>query len=451
MIRRRTIRSAAPAICTLVVVAASLAASATPSTAISGDPDQPVYRPAYEYPVLDEIREAREAHQAERDSLKRLVDKRYEQEAEEEEEEERELRLDWSGIDKPPGPDAFASAFHFPPVPQYATGTCWAFCSTSFFESEACRRTGRQLKLSEMWTVYWEWVEKARRFVREYSHSKVSSGSLCQATREIYRQYGTVPAEAYPGILTADGRHDHSLMTAELRSYLAWVEENDFWDEEKVIDYVRSVMNRHMGIPPRTIDFEGKTFMPRTFLSGVLKLNMEDYVEIVSTMREPFVEWIRFDVYDNWRRREDFLNLPLDDFYRVIRTSVAEGYTVTIGGDVSEPGVDGMEDAAVVPSFDIPAQYIDQGSREFRIYNRTTTDDHGVHVVGFLRHGGRDWFLGKDSNRSSRLGQFAGYYFFDGDYIRLKMLSCMVHRDRLAGLLPDEPPPERRGDAPDER
>ncbi len=165
---------------------------------------------------------------------------------------------------------------------------------------------------------------------------------------------------------------------------------------------------------------------------------MDEYVNIVSTMAEPFGQWIMLDVHDNWRRNEDYLNLPLDRFYSVIRSAVASGYTVTCGGDTSEPGVDGMEDAAIIPSWDIPAAYIDQSSRELRIVNGTTSDDHGVHLVGFLPHGGRDWFLAKDSNRSSRLGAFKGYYFYDGDFIRLKALTCMVHHDRLEGLLSGE-------------
>jgi len=61
--------------------------------------------------------------------------------------------------------------------------------------------------------------------------------------------------------------------------------------------------------------------------------------------------------------------------------------------------------------------------------------------VGYVRHGGQDWFLVKDSNRSSRYGRFKGYYFYSGDYIRLKMLSGMVHKDLLAGMLPAKPAP----------
>ena len=77
---------------------------------------------------------------------------------------------------------------------------------------------------------------------------------------------------------------------------------------------------------------------------------------------------------------------------------------------------------------------INQGSREHRIVNGETGDDHGVHLVGFTREGGRDWFLVKDSNRSSRLGEHKGYYMWSGDYVKLKMLAFTVHRDRLQGL-----------------
>lgn len=410
------------------------------SPAWAGDhPDPPVYKPAYKFPIFDEMEQARKAKQAEIDSLQKLVDDRYEAEDKQEKNDKRSLRLDWSRIRKPPSPDAFHPAFHFPPVRQYATGTCWSFSSTSYFESEVARRTGRKLKLSEMWTVYWEYVEKARRYVREYGHSEFSEGGEDLGTREIYRQYGIVPAASYPGVLESTGRHDHNRLSRELRDYLDWVKEQKYWDEEKVLAYVREILDSHLGRPPESVAFEGQTHTPRQFLTDVLRLDPDEYVDVVSTLKEPFGTWIVYDFPDNWRRARTCLNLPLEAFYRVVRDAVRDGHTVALGGDNSEPGMDGAEDAAVVPSWDIPREAIDQASRELRIYNGTTGDDHGIHAVGFLRHGGRDWFLIKDSGSGAQLGTFPGYYFFDGDYIRLKMLSAMAHRDRLKGLLP--PPP----------
>ena len=44
-----------------------------------------------------------------------------------------------------------------PPVAQYLTGTCWSFSTTSFYESEIKRLSGKEIKLSEMWTAYCEY------------------------------------------------------------------------------------------------------------------------------------------------------------------------------------------------------------------------------------------------------------------------------------------------------
>jgi bleomycin hydrolase len=92
-------------------------------------------------------------------------------------------------------------------------------------------------------------------------------------------------------------------------------------------------------------------------------------------------------------------------------------------------------DVAIVPSFDIPSEYIDESARQFRFSNKTTTDDHGIHLVGFLNKDGKDWYLIKDSGSGSRDGQNKGYYFYHEDYVKLKMLSFMAHKDAVKDLL----------------
>ncbi len=421
-----------PLLAIAVLAVGSAAAGPAPSDPVK--PGGALYKPAYKYPILDRIEATRDSLEAIRDSLQGTVDKRYKDDAKRQDKEELSLRMDWRAVKRPAGPEAFKAPFHFPPVAQYMTGTCWAFSSTSFFESEVARQTGRRVKLSEMWTVYWEYVEKARRFLREYGHSPIVEGSEEDATPAIYKLYGVVPAEAYAGVPRPDALHDHGPLQHELHGYLEWVKTNRLWDEAVNLAAVRAILDKHLGRPPETFAFEGKTYDPKGFLVEVLKLNPDDYVSCISTMKEPYGPGALLDVPDNWRRKHDYVNLPLADFYRVIKTALQAGYTVSIGGDVSEPGMDGLEGAAVVPAWDIPAQYIDQAAREYRIENGATGDDHGVHAVGFLREGGRDWLLIKDSNRSSRLGQFKGYYFYDGDYVRLKMLSFLVHKDRMAGI-----------------
>ena len=119
----------------------------------------------------------------------------------------------------------------------------------------------------------------------------------------------------------------------------------------------------------------------------------------------------------------------------VLASALDGGFSVAMGGDVSAPGHYGAQDIAFVPSFDIPRELIDQSSREHRIVNETTFDDHAIHCVGHLREGDEEWFLIKDSWRSSELGRHNGYYMYREDYVRLKMLTLTMHKDAVAELL----------------
>ena len=111
------------------------------------------------------------------------------------------------------------------------------------------------------------------------------------------------------------------------------------------------------------------------------------------------------------------------------------GYTLALGGDTSEPGYEGHTGVAIVPSFDIPSSYIDENARQFRFKNQTTTDDHGIHLVGFTTIGGKDWYLIKDSGAGSRNNAHPGYYFYHEDYVKLKMMGFTVHKDMVNDVL----------------
>ena len=394
-----------------------------------------VYRPHNKYPVLDEMTKAYEARRAARDSVRKMVDDRYAAEAKAKKDAKQVLRVDWSEVEAPSGPDDFTRLWHNPPVPQFYTGTCWAFSSVSFMESEAHRIAGVDVKLSEMWVVYWEYVEKARSYLQEYGHTPVDEGGESDGTLAIYAKYGAMPLSAYKGVLYEDGRHDHRELIDELKGYLKWVLDSGDIDIERNLECVRGILDSYLGPVPDSCRYEGRTYGPREFLHEVLQLNPADYVSCVSRMNAPFGTRVLLDVHDNWRRNDNYLNLSLDDFMGTINKALDEGYTMAIGGDNSEPGMDGLHDKAIIPRWDIPAEFIDQASREMRIENGTTGDDHGVHLVGRTTVDGRYWYLIKDSNRSSRLGKYKGYYMWREDYIKLKMLSFTVHKDVLGDLL----------------
>jgi bleomycin hydrolase len=425
---------------TLALLAAAAASAQAPSPAPTPVGDQVVYQPKYRDPVIKEMEDADEARAKAADEATDAIRDRQKQQRDAGQKTETTLRFDMSRIDKPASPQVFNAPFHFAPVAQYLTGTCWSFSTTSFYESEIARLTGQRIKLSELHTVYWEYVEKMRRYVRERGDSAIAEGSESNAVNRIWRQYGVVPAEAYSGVLAADGRHDHSRLIERLGNLAAWLNEHDEWDEELAIGMTRAILDREFGPPPVSLTWQGATYTPTEFLAKVLRLDLDAYVEVMSTLSLPFYKLGEFKVPDNWWHDASYHNVPLEEWYAGIRRATALGMTVAIGGDVSEPGLNGFEDAAIVPSFDIPSDRIDQSAREFRFENGTSSDDHGIHLVGMTRVGDHDWFLIKDSGRSSRWGKHEGYYFYRDDFVRLKMLTY-THRDAVADILVKFPQP----------
>ena len=224
-----------------------------------------------------------------------------------------------------------------------------------------------------------------------------------------------------------------------MKSYLGSLKVSSAWDEETAIATIKSIMNHYMGEPPTEILVEGKNINPIQYLNNVIRIDPDDYVDILSYKQEPFYQHVEYKVPDNWWYNSDYCNVPLDIFMITLKKVVANGYTVSIGGDVSEAGFDRKTQCAIVPDFDIPAAYINDDARQFRFSNQTTTDDHGMHLVGNLLKDGKEWFLIKDSGSGSRnndpdAGEF-GYYFFSEDYIKLKMMDFMVHKDAVKDLL----------------
>lgn len=419
-----------------MLLPAALAAQTPPP---AGARDRAAYVPYVPDPVLAEIEKAAEksAEEAQAATDKILADAKAKAKAEKE--ARQVLRVDLKGLKRPRGAADFkVQGWHFAPVAQYMTGTCWSFSTTSYYESEIKRLRGREVKLSEMWTVYWEYVEKAREFVRTRGTSAFEEGSQSEALPRMWERYGIVPETAYAGVCATDGRHDHSAMYDEMKAYLAFCKKNGTWDEKVVLGTVRALLDRTMGPPPQEVHWEGKAYTPQAFLSEVCGLDMDDYVSFVSTSSKPFWTRVELKVEDNWWHGDRYLNVPLDTFYAAVLDTAKAGATVAIGGDVSEPGYDGYNKVALVPTWDIPAALIDQDSREYRIDNESTTDDHGVHLVGWMKLDGADWFLIKDSARAGRKAEPQGYLFYRGDYVKLKMLSFTAHKDFVKPLLERE-------------
>jgi bleomycin hydrolase len=353
--------------------------------------------------------------------------------------ESRRLTMDVSKVARPQGLGEFATLPHLPPIQQYKTGMCWCFGTVSLLESELKRLGRPEVKLSEEFTVYWEYVEKARRFIREKGDSYLGEGSEPGSAIARMKQYGVVRLSDYTGLLDGRTQHNHTALFDEFRAYLAGLKEKNAWDEDKALAGVCAVLDRHLGRPPDKITVSGKPLSPLEFLNS-LGLDLDAYVCFLSFQSFPFYTKGEYKVPDNWWHDANYLNVPLDVFAAAVPAALKKGYSVVFAADIGEPGNRGDANIGIIPSFDIPRTAIDQSSRELRFAEGATTDDHVVHCVGFKEAGPDTWFLVKDSWKTAYLGPVKGYFFYRDDYLKLKVLMIMTHKDAVADVLAKFPP-----------
>ena len=347
--------------------------------------------------------------------------------------------MDQSGMDLPNKLTDYEPLWHNPPISQGNAGTCWSYATISLFESDIKRMYDLEVKLSETYVDYWEYVEKAEEFVRTRGVSIFEQGSEGNATNKVMKKYGIVPLSAYSGLI--DGRiyHSHAQMFAEMTSYLNSVKDRNEWNEELVVSTIKSIMNTHIGVPPTEFKVGTKTYTPMTYMTDYLKFNPDDYVDLISLKQAPYWTTIEYPVPDNYWHDDSYHNVPLDVYMTTIDKVLDNGYTISIGGDVSEAGFSRLTQCAIIPTFDIPTEYINEDSRQMRFSNNSTTDDHGMHIVAYINYKGQKWYLVKDSSSGSRNNDASapefGYYFFTADYIKLKIMDFMVHKDAIKDIL----------------
>jgi bleomycin hydrolase len=145
---------------------------------------------------------------------------------------QEELR---AALDKLPHPKAVAecqTVASLPCLNQGNTFICWSFATCSFLESEMTRLKLPSVRLSVMYPVYCQYLDKARRFVQTKGESRFSPGDTFCGVLDTCHDYGAMPASAYDG--PSDGRElNQRSLYAELEGYVAEVKSRGEWDEAK--------------------------------------------------------------------------------------------------------------------------------------------------------------------------------------------------------------------------
>src|SRR5690606_18080286 len=149
--------------------------------------------------------------------------------------------------------------------------------------------------------------------------------------------YGLVPYEAYTGLIDGRKFHNHEEMVGEMKAYLEAVKIQNAWNEATVLETIKAIMNHYVGVPPQQFKVDGKSYTPATFRVDYLKLTPADFVEILSYKQKPYWEQVEYMVPDNWWHSDAYFNIPLEDYMAALKNAIRDGYTVSLGGDVSEP------------------------------------------------------------------------------------------------------------------
>ncbi len=78
------------------------------------------------------------------------------------------------------------------------SGTCWAYSTLSYFESEILKKTGKTYDLCEMFVAEHTYMDRATKAVRTHGDVSFSQGGSAYDVLYCLQHYGICPEEAMP-------------------------------------------------------------------------------------------------------------------------------------------------------------------------------------------------------------------------------------------------------------
>jgi aminopeptidase C len=153
-------------------------------------------------------------------------------------------------------------------------------------------------------------------------------------------------------------------------------------------------------------------------------------------------------------------NVPLDEFIEIFDYAIEQGYTIAWGSDVSEKGFT-RNGIAVVPDVKATTEMagsdqerwvgkskedkdafiynlnapgkelaITQEMRQEGYDNKTTTDDHGMHIFGIAKdQNGTKYYMVKNSWGPS--GKYKGIWYASEAFVRYKTMNIVINKNAI--------------------
>ena len=344
---------------------------------------------------------------------------------------------------------------------QNRSGTCWAYSTLSFFESEILKKSGKTYDLCEMFVANKNYMDRATMTVRMHGDVSFSQGGSAYDVYYVLKNYGICPEDAMPlpGTMYGDSLANFNEFFDVMTPYVEKIAKSD---SKKLTpawkNGLQGIIDAYLGKCPENFNYEGKNYTPKTFAES-LGLDWNDYVSITSYTHHPFWSEFAVEVQDNWRWPMSW-NVPMDDMMRIIDNAVMNGYTVAWGGDVSEEGftrkglgiaydtkkvqslsgsdaakwlrLSKTEKSNKLDSLGINAPEItpSQELRQQRYDNWELTDDHGMLIYGIAKdQNGKEYYMVKNS--WGEYGDYKGTWYMTKAFVANTTMDVMVNKNAI--------------------
>lgn len=349
---------------------------------------------------------------------------------------------------------------------QHRSGTCWAYSAISFVESEVIRINNitdpeKYPDFSEFFVVSHSYSDRADKYVMLDGNLTFGAGSQGEDVIDVIRLYGLVPQAEMTGMNYGSDLPAQSELDAVLQAYIDAVVKNP----NRVLTTAwkrgfQAILDEYLGEYPKTFVVDGVEYTPESYRDA-LNFNPDDYVTLTSFTHHPFYTYFPFEVADNWRW-DQFYNVPIDEMMEILDYALENGYTISWGADVSEPGFtrDGLailvdvsasnnsgsdQERWVGKSEDKQAKakakkagknnpivelVPTQETRQIGFMNKTITDDHGMQIYGIAKdQWGGKYYLVKNS--WGETGKYKGVWYASEAFVKGQTLDIAIHKSAL--------------------
>lgn len=329
---------------------------------------------------------------------------------------------------------------------QASSGTCWSYSTNSFLESEMYKAGRQPVELAQIFSARNVYADKADSYMRMHGSLSWGDGGACHDVINMYAKYGAMPQSAYTGLHYGFNKNKFAEMQSVLQAMLdAWIKNPNGQLSPNWKIAFNAVLDSYLGKVPETFTWNGKSYTPKSFAQEVVGLDPNDYVELSSFTDKPYYKKTMLMVPDNWSL-DMVYNVKMNDITGIIDNALSKGYTVAWATDVSEKYFSWKNGVAYVPEKEYddmsddekkamfdgprPERVITPEMRQKAFDNFTTTDDHGMHIVGLAKdQHGREYYVVKNSWGTTN--DYKGYLYVTKAYVQYKTTAFLLNKKAI--------------------